>query len=524
MVMLSPIFLSPCSLCVVLSGTPRTMATAFQPVVVKQYPRLVKSQPAQERYWSQLRVPVVHKENGHVLSTAYSPTAPHNLAVAAGAQVVIYEARTNRVKHTLTRFKSDVTSVAYREDGKLLVTATRDGGVALHDAAGRSTLRRFDAHSRASFVAKFCTDTTRVFSGGDDSLVKLWDVAIEQVVATFEGHEDHVRAGCAVPNGDTFLTGSYDHKARLWDPRMSTCAMTFDHGGPIESVLAFPHGALAVTAGENRLQVWDLVAGGRMLQSVSNHQKTITDICLDGSGHHCFSAGLDRMVKVYDVSDWRVLNSFKYSNPILSLDVAPDDSHLAVGMTAGLLSVRHRASVKSGDADKADRVPRKAPRGGTYRYRVRGLQYKPTAVDTVISGNNRPKLKAFDRHLQKFHYAAALDSVFERHYSSIIVASVLQELSERNALHSALGGRDESSLVPILKFCVRNIDDPRHTRLLVMVSEVLLDLYAPGLGLSAQVDDYFLRLRDKVSAELQLQKQLIALQGSLELLLGVSEQ
>jgi len=48
--------------------------------------------------------------------------------------------------------------------------------------------------------------------------------------------------------------------------------------------------------GNNIIKVWDVVAGGRLLASFSNHQKTITSLCFDGSYHRLLSAGLDRSV------------------------------------------------------------------------------------------------------------------------------------------------------------------------------------------------------------------------------------
>lgn len=42
------------------------------------------------------------------------------------------------------------------------------------------------------------------------------------------------------------------------------------------------------------IKVWDILAGGRLLAGFSNHQKTITSLCFDGSYGRLLSAGLDR--------------------------------------------------------------------------------------------------------------------------------------------------------------------------------------------------------------------------------------
>lgn len=98
---------------------------------------------------------------------------------------------------------------------------------------------------------------------------------------------------------DLYASGSYDHTVRLWDVRVAPgssgggAVMTMNHGLPIEQVLALPGGALLLSAGGPTIKVWDLISGGRLVHEFSNHQKTITSICLDGTGTRVLSAGLD---------------------------------------------------------------------------------------------------------------------------------------------------------------------------------------------------------------------------------------
>ena len=101
-----------------------------------------------------------------------------------------------------------------------------------------------------------------------------------------------------------------------------------------------------------------------------------------------------------------------------------------------------------------------------------------------------------------------------------MVASLLQELVERDGLRIALSGRDDASLQSILRFCVRNITLPRYTRLLVVVSEVLLDIYGQACGLSSQVDSMFAKLADKLRDELSLHQSLMQLLGSMDIMLA----
>ena len=101
---------------------------------------------------------------------------------------------------------------------------------------------------------------------------------------------------CIPSSCDLVLSGSYDHKLRLWDLRTGTGVWECDHGHPVETLLVFPSAGMGVSAGGNVVRVWDLLRGerGRPLISVSNHQKTVTSLAFDGSCRRLLSAGLDK--------------------------------------------------------------------------------------------------------------------------------------------------------------------------------------------------------------------------------------
>lgn len=72
-------------------------------------------------------------------------------------------------------------------------------------------------------------------------------------------------------------------------------------------------------------QVWDVLGGGRLLHSLSNHQKTVTCLCLDGTGSRLLSGGLDRHVKIYNLQNFKVIIFFFSHHVRLSLYSSPGD-------------------------------------------------------------------------------------------------------------------------------------------------------------------------------------------------------
>ena len=84
----------------------------------------------------------------------------------------------------------------------------------------------------------------------------------------------------------------------------------------------FPGGGLIASAGGNQLKIWDVLSGGNLVQSLSNHTKTITSMTFNGSGSRILTGSLDSHVKVYNVEDFKVTHSIKYPAPILSIGLS----------------------------------------------------------------------------------------------------------------------------------------------------------------------------------------------------------
>eukprot|EP00040_Diaphanoeca_grandis_P039484 m.259188 g.259188 ORF g.259188 m.259188 type:complete len:499 (-) comp37676_c0_seq1:100-1596(-) len=490
----------------------------YRPIAQRRFPRLAERETAENRFWKKLEFPVVVKEFSAISQIDFCPTKPHDFAVCSSIRVQLYSSITNKLKRSISRFKEVVHCASYRHDGQLLVTGCETKEVQVFDMNSRAILRTFAGHGRGVHSTQFSTDGVNIMSCSDDNLVKLWDLTIGgDALRTFEGHTDYVRCGatCATAS-NLFLSGSYDHTAKLWDTRTGAEVLSVDHGAPVEAVLMFPGGSSFITAGSNYIKVWDAIGKTRALHTFSNHQKTITCLKFDSDHKRLLSGSLDRQLKVYDVKDYTVVHSAKYSAPILSMALSASGSHLAVGTTTGMLNIKHRALVKN----TKNKEKKSAPRVGTYKYFVRGQNHSATTLDYKVVAEKRKRLKAYDRLMKKFEYYEALDSILETYHRPVTTISFLQELIYRGALKQALSGRDEVTLKPLLTFVAQNIVNPRFASLLLDVADVIIDLYGAVIGQSAVVDEYFVKLHRKLQAEAKFQQQLFELMGSMDLLLS----
>ncbi|KAI9278431.1 WD40-repeat-containing domain protein [Phascolomyces articulosus] len=495
----------------------------YQKLVIKKNPRVLYKETPEAKYWKRFKSPILIKEYGSVTSINFSPVSPHDFAVSSSARVQIYSSKTHQAKKTISRFKDIAYSGSFRQDGKLVVAGDGTGLVQMFDVNSRAILRTFRAHTMPVHVARFSIDKTHVLSASDDQTVRLWDIPSESSVHIFEEHEDYVRAGVVSDdNPNLILTGSYDQTVKLFDTRTNSSVMTMQHGAPVESILMYPGGGSAVvSAGGPTIKVWDLLAGGRCIHAISNHQKTITSLAFNSSGSRLLTGSLDHHVKIHNVQDYKVVHSIKYPAPVMSVALSPDDSHLVAGMANGLLSVRQR-QYKS-DEKATQKKDRDYIRSGTYQYFMRGQSSMADAADFTVERRRRAKLSKYDKFLKQHEYHNALDAVLEpTQRQAGLVTAMLQELMHRQVLESTLSGRDDVSLEPLVTFLIRHINTPSYTNLLVDVSEVLLDIYGPVLGQSPLIDDLLRKLSRKVNGEIDLQKDLIQAMAALDMLFAKS--
>ncbi|KAJ7068310.1 WD40-repeat-containing domain protein [Mycena amicta] len=512
--------------------------SAFAPVSIRQHPTVTRHSP-ESRHWRQFKHPVFVKEYAPVTAVHFAPSKPHRFAVTAATRVQIYAPRTQKLTKTISRFKDVARSASIRADGKLVVAGDDSGLVQIFDINSRAILRTLDSHKQPVHVTKFSTLTpTQVLSCSDDTTAKIWDVPSQTAVTTFTSHTDYVRSGqVSTSNPNLILTGSYDGTVRLFDSRSGHCEMTM--GGddtPVEQVLMFPSGTVAISSAGPILRVWDIVAGGRCTRALSNHQKTVTALAFNPDASRLLTGGLDQMVKVYDVSNYKVVHTMRYPAPILCLAISPDETHIAAGMSDGTLSVRRRQPKPSETA--ADPAFSAAVlRSGAYESFL-GASFSPLGQGTVrqkikakpvgdvnefrVESRRAKRLKDYDRLLKSFKYSAALDAVLRKQVPPATTFSLIQELVHRDGLRIALAGRDDVLLEPVLRLLVKYITDPRFGEMVCDIAGIVIEMYTPVLGQSPLIDSLFLRLRKKVAAELRFQKELVKAKGALDMLIATA--
>lgn len=388
-----------------------------------------------------------------------------------------------------------INCIDFRSDGKLFAIGNSAGNIQIFDSSSKKLIRNLKGHKGAVRKVKFAPNKINLYSISDDKTFKVWDIPTETELKTIEAHEDYIRACAISQSGKYFITGAYDHKIKIWNVEDYSLVMTIDNGAPIEDLLVSLNGSMIISVGSNTIKFWDISIGGHLVHSMYPHQKTITSIAYSSDCSHIITGGLDRLSKIIDLSSYRVVQSFKFDSPVMCVACNKHDNALSFGLANGQCVMKTRkvsldpTSAVTTEAIKFDFVaPRKQIKYTKYEKAFKAFKFRDALDECLIVGN--PQL----------------------------VVSCFTELIVYNALNIAIAGRDEMSLLPILKFISKSVQNPEFCQISLEVFAEILNTYGCKIGQSPEIDECMTVILFKIGREIKIAKEMSKISGQLEMI------
>jgi eukaryotic-like serine/threonine-protein kinase len=139
-----------------------------------------------------------------------------------------------------------------------IAVGTAKGQILILDGSSGREIVRLDGHQGQTLALAFAGQD-RLISGGDDGIVKVWDVVAAREIHAMKGHWVSVLAVAASPDGTRVVSGSSDNTIRLWDVASGDEILALrHHTGGVQRVLFTPDGHRIISCGDDgRVHVWN---------------------------------------------------------------------------------------------------------------------------------------------------------------------------------------------------------------------------------------------------------------------------
>jgi WD40 repeat protein len=172
-------------------------------------------------------------------------------------------------------------------------------------------------------------------SGGDDHLIRLWDLDSGAQLRVLRGHAGTISGLAYTPDGQYLLSASADGTLRLWE---ITTGKTFrvlrGHDGPVLSVALSRSARQAVSGGaDGRVVIWDLSLGEASAH-LTGHTGKVNSVAYSPDGWRFVSGSSDGTIRLWDGISGREVRTFQAAptvEGITSVAFSPDGRLVIAG-------------------------------------------------------------------------------------------------------------------------------------------------------------------------------------------------
>jgi WD40 repeat protein len=216
-----------------------------------------------------------------------------------------------------------IWTIDFSPDGKTIVSGGEDKMVKLWDIESGKLLHTMNGHSLTIWNIKFSPDGSKIASGSFDETLKIWESQSGDLLHTLTGHSQAIVSLAFSPDNTLLVSTSDDKTLKLWDTQTWKLIRTIKVPEHVQASDFSPDSKTLLTGGRDKPQIgeflqnffgdakfnkgvsmrlWD-VDSGKLLQTFSQHGNDVNDVAFCQDGQWIASGSSDKTVGLWKLSD-----------------------------------------------------------------------------------------------------------------------------------------------------------------------------------------------------------------------------
>jgi len=268
---------------------------------------------------------------------------PHrysSLFVTAGVNDIrVWNVKTRKELLRINVPNLECLCVIMARDGKSIVSGWNDGKVrAFYPETGRMMYTVHDCHSKGVTAIALSADGTRLVTGGNDALVRIWslhrdpdtDKVTSKMMASLREHQGPI-SSTAVNGDDTeFVTASHDGSCVVWDLVKCLRVNALFSSTQFSAVVYHPDESQLITTGTDRqISYWDATDLSQIRIVNGSDHGALNKLSINKEGTRFVSCSEDRVVKLWHYDEGQVhAHGLAHSGNVTAVQVSPDNQRI----------------------------------------------------------------------------------------------------------------------------------------------------------------------------------------------------
>lgn len=237
-----------------------------------------------------------------------------------------------KLLRTLKGHKDTVLSLAFDPQGDKLATGGEDRVVKLWEIPSGKLLRTLKGHLHVVGGVAFSSQGETLVSSSDDGTLKFWEAHSGKLLNTIHAHDDLVMALRVDQQSGKVASGSDDGTVKLWDALTGQWQRTL--GGHQRGVMALAFmpqgGTLASGSDDSTIKLWD-AGSGKLLHTLKGHRGRVMSLAFMPQGGTLASGSDDCTVKLWETgNNGKLLRTLEGHTGVISGAVFSSDGRLFV--------------------------------------------------------------------------------------------------------------------------------------------------------------------------------------------------